>query len=73
MRSKLGQVSALGTAVRVQREAQRLTQAVLAARAGLGVSTVRAIERGQGRLGTLAGLLAALGLELRGGRLSPGR
>jgi transcriptional regulator with XRE-family HTH domain len=48
------------------RKAQGLTQAALGARAGVGISAVRAVERGQGRLSTLAELLTALGLELRG-------
>jgi transcriptional regulator with XRE-family HTH domain len=54
------------------RKAQRLTQAVLAVRAGVGISALRAVERGQGRLSTLSELLAALGLELRGRSLASG-
>ena len=68
----MGQRSALGAALLSGREAQGLTQAALAARAGVGLSAVRAVEHGQGRLSTLAELLAALGLELRGRFLASG-
>ena len=68
----MGQRSTLGAALRARRKAQHLTQAPLAARAGLGISAVRAVERGRGRLSTLTGLLAVLGLELRGRALIAG-
>ncbi len=54
------------------RKAQGLTQAALAARAGVGISAVRPVERGQGRLSTLGELVGALGLELRGRSLVAG-
>ena len=41
-------------------------------RAGVGISALRAVERGQGRLSTLAELVGALGLELRGRFLGAG-
>jgi phage N-6-adenine-methyltransferase len=68
----LGQQSTLGAALRRYRKAQDLTQAALAVRAGIGITALRAAERGQGRLGTLARLLTALGLELRGRTLIAG-
>ncbi len=72
MRAKLGNLSPLGTALRLQRRKQKLTQAALGLRCGLGVAAVRAVERGQGRVATLRRLVEALGLELRGRSLAAG-
>jgi transcriptional regulator with XRE-family HTH domain len=64
--------SQLGRLFRDSRKAARLTQAELAAQAGVGLSAVQAIEKGRGRISTLAAILRALGLELRGRQLSAG-
>ncbi len=72
MRAKLGNSSPLGTALRLQRRKQKLTQAAVGLRYGLGVAAVRAVERGQGRVATLLRLVEALGLELRGRALAAG-
>jgi transcriptional regulator with XRE-family HTH domain len=58
--------------LRARRKAQELTQAALAVRAGIGITALRSAERGQGRLGSFARLLTALGLELRGRTLMAG-
>lgn len=65
-------LSVLGNAVRKARKAAGFTQAKAAERAGVGVAAVRAIERGRGRVHTLAAVLAALRLELRGRGLVAG-
>ena len=49
-----------------------LTQAELASGAGIGLSAVRAVERGHGRVSSLTAILNTLGLELRGRQLSAG-
>jgi len=54
----------IGEALRRKRRSLRLTQADLAARAGMRQATVSALERGEARLDTLIHMLAALGLEL---------
>ena len=60
--------------MREQRRQKKLTQGVLSQRAGLGISAVRTLEQGQGRVGTLMLMLmlSALGLELRGRTLMAG-
>jgi transcriptional regulator with XRE-family HTH domain len=58
----------IGRQVAEHRKSQRLTQAVLSARAGVSRATLDALENGRaGEIGfsRLAKLLAALGLELR--------
>lgn len=46
-----------------------LTQAELAAQAGIGLSAVQAVEHGHGRVSSLTAILKTLGLELRGRQL----
>jgi transcriptional regulator with XRE-family HTH domain len=54
------------------RKAAGLTQANLAESAGICVTAVRSVERGQGRVSTLDVMLTVLGLEMRGRQLIAG-
>jgi transcriptional regulator with XRE-family HTH domain len=63
----LGDVRArLGTRVRQLRRAKRLTQAQLAARAGISAKTVGEVERGEANptLSLLEGICSALSVEV---------
>ena len=64
--------SQLGGFLRDARKAAGLIQAQLAARADIGLSAVQAVERGRGRVSSLAAILKTLGLEIRGRQLSSG-
>jgi len=66
-------VAALGREVRAWRQSRGLTQVALASRSGVGRVTIARLEAGavqECRVGTLARLCAALGLELAA--VSPG-
>ena len=60
--------AAFGRLVRDQRRSQKITQAHLAAKAGLTQATISKIERGVAHptLETMLALLSALALELHG-------
>lgn len=68
----LARSSHLGGLLRQARKAERLTQAALAKKAGVGLSAVRAVEQSQGRVSTLNAILSALAVELRGRQLASG-
>jgi len=66
--------SALGAALRGARAASGLTQAALAAQAGIARATIIQLEAGRGRLSTLATCAATLGLApVVGGRETDGK
>ena len=68
----VGNRSRLGQLFRDARNAAGLTQAELASGAGIGLSAVRAVEGGHGRVSSLTAILNTLGLELRGRQLVAG-
>lgn len=61
----LASLEALGRQVRLARKRRRMTQAELAARAGITDRTLRSLEAGESTttLGSLAAVLAIFGLE----------
>lgn len=61
----LSALAALGRQIRLARKRRRMTQAELAARAGITDRTVRSLEAGEPAttLGSLAAVLAIFGLE----------
>src|SRR5918998_950649 len=62
----------LASELRTHRQTARLTQPKLAQTAGLAERTVRALERGNGTLGSWDAALNALGLRLEGRNLPGG-
>ena len=62
----------LGRELRAHRRRARLTQAGLAGAAGLAERTVRALERGSGRLDSWGSALESLGVKLAGRNLPGG-
>jgi transcriptional regulator with XRE-family HTH domain len=62
-------LSSIGSDLRRHRKERHITQAELAARAGLSVPTVRQLERTRGHLASWNAALAALGLEIVGRNL----
>ena len=69
---KLPTDSRLGPALRSHRREKGLTQAALAASAGLTEKTLRQLEQGRGNLDSWHAVLRQLGLELAGRNLPPG-
>ena len=69
---KLPTDSRLGSALRSHRREKGLSQAALAAAAGLAEKTLRQLEQGRGNLDSWLAVLEQLGLELVGRNLPPG-
>ena len=69
---KLPTDSRLGPVLRSHRREKGLTQAKLAASAGLTEKTLRQLEQGRGNLDSWHAVLRQLGLELAGRNLPPG-
>ena len=72
MHGRLGHLGRIGNAVREARRAEGMTQLTLAIAAGFGLSAVRGVEGGIGRITSLNAVLRALGLEIRGRNLMAG-
>src|SRR4051812_41885245 len=64
--TKLSAHSGLGSELKKLRRERLITQAELAARAGIALKTVRLLETTRGTLATWNAALAALGLEVIG-------
>jgi transcriptional regulator with XRE-family HTH domain len=61
--------NSLGSLVKQERKAQRMTQHMLAKAAGLSVPTIRLVERGRGTLQSFQSVINTLGVELVGRNL----
>jgi transcriptional regulator with XRE-family HTH domain len=69
---KFGQRNGIAESIRNARRTATLSQKLLAANAGIGLSAMRGVETGIARITSLNAVLNALGLEIRGRNLIAG-